>query len=272
MTTVAAEQTPPFAMVHGQPLHELPMDLYIPPDALEIILETFEGPLDLLLYLIRRQHLDILAIPLTEITRQYLVYIELMQALKLELAAEYLVMAALLCEIKSRLLLPNDNPVDSDEPDLQATLIQRLLEYEQIKQAAVALDQLPQLGRDVFAVCIAPPMYLPRRPPPPVALTDVLNALQQVLKRAQQFTAHQVIQEPLSQRDRMTVIMAHLQTINSVSFYDLLTLHEGRAGVVITLLAVLELMRAALLDCIQAEPFAPLQIRLCQPSANHLIM
>jgi segregation and condensation protein A len=252
----------PFAMVLGEPLLQLPEDLYIPPDALEVFLDTFEGPLDLLLYLIRRQNLDILNIPIADITRQYMEYVELMKELKLELAAEYLVMAALLCEIKSRMLLPRPQESDDDETDPRAELVRRLQEYERFKQAAQDLDGLPRLGRDCFAVqADVPPGHL-RRIPPSVDLTEVLLALRGVLARADLFTSHRVEREPLSLRERMSQVMERLQHRDLVPFVELFDVTEGRAGVVVSFLAVLELLKVAVLELVQTEPFAPIHVRL----------
>lgn len=251
----------PFAIVQGSPVTQLPRDLYIPPDALEVFLETFEGPLDLLLYLIKRQNLDVLDIPIAEITRQYTEYIELMRDLRLELAAEYLVMAATLAEIKSRMLLPRPAAQDEDEEDPRAELVRRLQEYERFKRAAENLDALPWLGRDVFAASAeAPPMRI-IRPAPRVSLPDLLAAFRDVLARAEMFSHHHVQREPLSVRERMSRVLSALQQNEFVAFSALFDVEEGRMGVVVTLLAVLELVRESLLDLIQAEPFAPVYVR-----------
>ena len=251
-----------FAMVLGEPVLKLPEDLYIPPDALEVFLDTFEGPLDLLLYLIRRQNLDILNIPIADITGQYMEYVELMKELKLELAAEYLVMAALLCEIKSRMLLPRPEESDDEDADPRAELVRRLQEYERFKQAAQDLDGLPRIGRDCFPVqAEVPPGHL-RRIPPSVDLTELLLALRGVLARADLFTSHRVEREPLSLRERMSQVMERLQQRDFVPFGDLFDVTEGRAGVVVTFLAVLELLKAAILELVQGEPFSPIHVRL----------
>ena len=246
--------------VHGEPLLQMPQDLYIPPDALEIFLESFEGPLDLLLYLIRRQNLDILAIPIAEITRQYMAYIDVMQALRLELAGEYLVMAALLAEIKSRLLLPRPPALEDDEEDPRLTLIRQLQEYERFKTAAERLDALPRLDRDVFATWVARDAL---RPPPLPApdLQDLLDALVGVLQRERLSAHHQVSAEALSVRERMTRILELLHHDDFVPFVQLLILDEGRRGVVVCFLAVLELSKGGLLEWGQSEPFAPIQVR-----------
>lgn len=250
-----------FALVRGEPLIKLPEDLYIPPDALEVFLDTFEGPLDLLLYLIRRQNLDILDIPIIEITRQYMEYVDLMKEVRLELAAEYLVMAAMLCEIKSRMLLPRGDEEAEDEDDPRAELVRRLAEYEQFKQAAQDLDALPRLERDRFAVRVLVPSGHLRRTPPSVELEEVLAALQAVLARADLFTSHQVARESLSLRERMSAVLERVSGDEWVPFADLFDVTEGRAGVVVSFLAVLELLKAATLELVQGEPFAPIRLR-----------
>jgi len=252
----------PFALVQGQPITEVPHDLYIPPDALEIILEAFEGPLDLLLYLIRRQNLDILDIPITEITEQYIEYIEMLQDVQFELAAEYLVMAAILAEIKSRMLLPRPSSDDDEESDPRAELVRRLQEYERFKQAAGDLDELPRLGRD-FALTQA---YLEDKTvvkvPPTVELRELLSALRAVLSRAELFTSHQISGEPLSVRERMSRIMSALDGNNTyLEFHHLFDPEEGRMGVVVSFLALMELIREQLVDLIQNEPFGQIYIK-----------
>ena len=249
------------ALVRGEPLLKLPEDLYIPPDALEIFLDTFEGPLDLLLYLIRRQNLDILDIPIIEITSQYMEYVELMKEVRLELAAEYLVMAAMLCEIKSRMLLPRTDDDSEDDEDPRAELVRRLAEYEQFKQAAQDLEALPRLERDRFAVQAAVPPGHIRRIPPHVELDELLAALQGVLARADLFTSHQIERESLSLRERMSAVLERISGAELVPFSELFDITEGRAGVVVSFLAVLELLRAATLELIQVEPFAPIRLR-----------
>ncbi len=250
----------PFAVVEGEPLTDLPRDLYIPPDALEVFLETFEGPLDLLLYLIRRHNLDVLDIPIAEITRQYMEYIELMEELRLELAAEYLVMAAMLAEIKSRMLLPRPGIVDEVE-DPRAELVRRLQEYERYKQAAERLDGLPRIGRDLVEVRTATP-YVPfERPQPRVALDELIAALAAVLVRAQMFRRHQVQTESLSVRERMSIVLEHVQRERFVEFTALFSSREGRQGVVVTLLALLELLRQSLIDLVQARPLGPIHVK-----------
>jgi len=257
----------PFALVLGAPLLTLPQDLYIPPDALEVFLDAFEGPLDLLLYLIKRQNLDILDIPIADITDQYIVYVELMKGLRLELAAEYLVMAAMLAEIKSRMLLPRPNDNGEDEEDPRAELIRRLQEYERFKRAAQDLDTLPRLERDLFCVhAEIPPGHL-RRIPPEVELREVLVALRGLLARADLFTSHRVEKESLSLRERMSLVLERVRVGCFVRFTDLFDVTEGRAGVVVTFLALLELIKAATLELVQAEPFAPIHVRMRESQA-----
>jgi segregation and condensation protein A len=260
-----AQQEMPFAIVQGAPLMALPQDLYIPPDALEVFLDSFEGPLDLLLYLIRRQNLDILEIPIADITDQYIQYVELMKELRLELAAEYLVMAAMLAEIKSRMLLPR--PAEVEEEDPRAELVRRLQEYERFKRAAVELDELPRLERDVFGVQAEVPPGHVRRLPPEVDLREVLLALRGVLARADLFTSHRVEREVLSVRERMSMVLERVQAGGFVPFAHLFDLSEGRAGVVVTFLALLELIKVASIELVQAEPFAPIHVRLCGGAA-----
>jgi len=251
----------PFALVQGQPVTAIPHDLYIPPDALEVILDAFEGPLDLLLYLIRRQNLDILDIPITEITRQYVEYINMLQDIQFELAAEYLVMAAILAEIKSRMLLPRPVSDDGDEGDPRAELVRRLQEYERFKQAAEDLDELPRVGRD-FALTEA---YVENksvvRLPPPVELREILAALKDVIGRAELFTSHHISGEPLSVRERMSRIMSALRDNPYMEFHRLFDPEEGRAGVVVSFLALMELTREQLVDVVQNEPFGQIYIK-----------
>jgi segregation and condensation protein A len=251
----------PIALVRGEPLLKLPEDLYIPPDALEIFLDTFEGPLDLLLYLIRRQNIDILDIPIVDITRQYMEYVELMKEVRLELAAEYLVMAAMLCEIKSRMLLPRADDGDDEGEDPRAELVRRLAEYEQFKRAAQDLDALPRLERDCFVVLAAVPPGHVRRIPPTVELDELLAALQAVLTRADLFSSHQVARESLSLRERMSAVLARIEHAEIVAFSELFDVTEGRAGVVVSFLAILELLKAATLELVQSAPFAPIHLR-----------
>jgi segregation and condensation protein A len=240
---------------------ELPKDLYIPPQALEVFLEAFEGPLDLLLYLIKRQNLDILNIPIAEVTRQYMVYVELMTDMQLELAGEYLVMAAMLAEIKSRMLLPRPAEVEGDEDDPRAELVRRLQEYERYKQAAEDIDTLPRVGRDTFTIVIDTPDKKSERPQPHVELRDMLLALSDVLHRTEMFAHHQIQREPLSIRERMTQVLAKINPDTFISFSSLFTVEEGRRGVVVTFMAILELMKQSMIEMIQAEPFGPIHVK-----------
>ncbi|WP_018874562.1 ScpA family protein [Thioalkalivibrio sp. ALJ1] len=247
--------------VHGEPVAELPADLYIPPDALEVFLDSFEGPLDLLLYLIRRQNLDILAIPIAEITRQYMAYIEVMRAMRLELAGEYLVMAALLAEIKSRMLLPRPRDAEADEDaDPRMALIRQLQEYEQFKTAAERLDALPRMDRDVFAAG-ASVEALEGPPPPAPSLDELMEALAAVMHRASLMAHHHVSTEQLSVRERMSSILDSLHAERFTDFVSLLMAAEGRQGVVVSFLAVLELTKAGLVEWGQSEPYSPIQLR-----------
>jgi segregation and condensation protein A len=249
----------PFAVVQGQTLYA-PQDLYIPPDALEVFLEAFEGPLDLLLYLIKRNNLDILDIPIAEITRQYMSYIDLMKELRLELAAEYLVMAAMLAEIKSRMLLPRPAIAD-DEEDPRAELIRRLQEYERFRKAAEGIDALPRMERDIFPVVVAGPEMRTTRPPPSVDLREILITFQQVMARAEMYSHHHVLLEPLSVRERMTQILQSINAEQFMEFGSLFTVEEGRRGVVVTLLAILELLRESLIEMIQSDAFGPIYVK-----------
>ena len=250
-----------FAMVNGAPFNQLPEDLYIPPDALEVFLDLFEGPLDLLLYLIKRQNLDIVNIPIAQITHQYISYIQIMGVLNLELAAEYLVMAALLAEIKSRMLLPRQSEQEEDEEDPRATLIRRLQEYECIKAAAEEIDLLPRIERDIFTVDVDVSALSIERQLPDIHLKDMLLAFQDVLKRADQLSHHQITKEALSVRERMATIMAVLKGENSLLFSQLFIRKEGRHGVVVSFLAILELGKEGLIEIIQSEPFAEIRVR-----------
>jgi len=251
----------PFALVQGLPVTEVPHDLYIPPDALEVILDAFEGPLDLLLYLIRRQNLDILDIPITEITRQYIQYIEMLQDIQFELAAEYLVMAAILAEIKSRMLLPRPALDDEDESDPRAELVRRLQEYERFKQAAEDLDDLPREGRDFSAVEAYVEDKTTIRVPPKVELHEILAALKDVMGRAELFSRHQISAEPLSVRERMSRILSALRDNPYIEFYRLFDPEEGRMGVVVSFIALMELTREQLVDLVQNEPYGQIYIK-----------
>ncbi|KAA9133573.1 segregation/condensation protein A [Marinihelvus fidelis] len=251
----------PFAVVQGKPFTQLPEDLYIPPDALEVILEAFEGPLDLLLYLIRRQNLDILDIPIAEISRQYVEYVELLQDLRFDLAAEYLVMAAILAEIKSRMLLPRPVSEETEEDDPRAELVRRLQEYERYKQAAEDLDELPRQERDFHLVYAHVEDRTQVRLPPDVELGDILSALRDVMSRAEMYGHHQITAEPLSVRERMSLIVDRLRAKPYLEFHELFEVKEGRMGVVVSFLALMELSRERLVDIVQNEPMGPIYVR-----------
>lgn len=257
----AAAAAPPIAVINGRPLEQLPDDLYIPPHALEVFLTLFEGPLDLLLYLIKRQNLDILTISVAQITDQYMAYIQLMERLNLELAADYLVMAALLAEIKSAVLLPRPEAVEAEEEDPRAALIRRLQDYECIKQAASELDLMPRLERDLFCCRVDALSLMPERPLPAVNLTELLAAFGDVLRRAENLSHHHITREPLSVRERMTVILGKLKHAESLAFSQLFLPREGRSGLVVAFLAVLELGKERLIDISQSAPFAELRVR-----------
>lgn len=254
----------PFAVVQGEPMTQLPRDLYIPPQALEVFLEAFEGPLDLLLYLIRKQNLDILDIPLADITRQYMNYIELMQDMQLELAGEYLVMAATLAEIKSRMLLPRSSEAITEETDPRADLVRRLQEYERFKQAAENIDHLPRLERDVWPASAHNETRRAPAEPPKVALQEMIHAFKEVVSRAAMFEHHHVQRERLSVRARMTDVLAAVSSASFVEFTRLFRPEEGRMGVTVTFMAILELVREGLLDLVQTEPYGPLHVRSAQ--------
>ncbi|OWK46226.1 Segregation and condensation protein A [Pseudomonas oleovorans subsp. oleovorans] len=256
-----AQQELPFALVYGEAVTELPLDLYIPPDALEVFLEAFEGPLDLLLYLIRKQNIDILDIPVAEITKQYMGYVELMHSVRLELAAEYLVMAAMLAEIKSRMLLPRSTEAEEEEDDPRAELIRRLQEYERFKAAAEGIDELPRVGRDVTVPKLDAPEARARKLLPDVSLEEVLLSMAEVLRRADMFESHQVTREALSTRERMSEVLERLKDGAFVPFVELFSAEEGRLGVVVTFMAVLELIKESLVELVQNEPFAVIHVR-----------
>ncbi|HEX8782970.1 MAG TPA: segregation/condensation protein A [Steroidobacteraceae bacterium] len=262
----------PFAVVNGEPIAQLPRDLYIPPQALEVFLEAFEGPLDLLLYLIRRQNLDILDIPLAEITRQYMQYIELMQELQLELAGEYLVMAATLAEIKSRMLLPRPKLAEDSEEDPRAELVRRLQEYERFKRAAEQIDGLPRLERDVWSTNAELRERRVVRTLPQITLQELLIAFKEVVARSEMFAHHHIQREQLSVGERMSDILAALATGGFVPFTQLFRPAEGRMGVTVTFVAILELMREGLIDIVQAQAYAPLHVRGTGPArALHVV-
>jgi segregation and condensation protein A len=267
------EQTEmPFAVVEGEPLTQMPRDLYIPPDALQVFLEAFEGPLDLLLYLIRRQNLDILDIPIAEITRQYTQYIDLMRELQLELAGEYLLMAATLAEVKSRMLLPRPRTEGSEEEDPRAELVRRLQEYERFKQAAEDIEELPRIDRDVFPATAELVERRVVRMLPEVTLQEMLVALKDVMVRADMFAHHHVAREPLSVRQRMSEVLDALKTQAFAEFTHLFRAEEGRMGVTVTFSAILELLREGLIEIVQAEPFAPIHVRAGAPRHVTLVV
>ncbi|MDP4590439.1 MAG: segregation/condensation protein A [Burkholderiaceae bacterium] len=254
------------ARLYGEPLFSLPQDLYIPPDALEIFLETFEGPLDLLLYLIRKQNFNVLDIPMAEVTRQYLSYVEQIRTTNLELAAEYLLMAAMLIAIKSRMLLPTRKTQTGEEPeDPRAELVRRLLEYEQMKLAAQKLDALPVLGRDFFGAQAVADLTI-ERVPPSINVNDLRDAWLDIMKRAKLNANHHITREQLSVREHMTHILKRLSDVKFIEFGALFNerLKQGAsvAVIVVHFLAVLELARESLLDITQAEPYAPIYVRL----------
>ena len=255
------------ARLYGEPLFALPTDLYIPPDALEVFLEAFEGPLDLLLYLIRRQNFNILDIPLADVTRQYLAYVEQIRKRNLELAAEYLLMAAMLIEIKSRMLLPPRRSAEGAEPeDPRAELVRRLLEYEKMKLAAARLDALPLLGRDFLRAQVAIEQSLQPRYPQ-VSANDLRDAWQDILRRAKLNQHHTITREQLSVREHMSIVLRRLQGRRFAMFEELFDAHRGPQVMVVTFIALLELSREGLLEVTQAEAFAPIYVRLAyQPS------
>ena len=255
----------PFAIVNGEPVTQMPRDLYIPPQALEVFLEAFEGPLDLLLYLIRRQNLDVLDIPIAEITLQYMRYIDLMQELQLELAGEYMVMAATLAEIKSRMLLPRPAGAAEGEEDPRAELVRRLQEYERFKRAASDVDQLARLERDVFQASVELRDRPVTRALPQVTLREMILAFREVATRSQMFAHLHVQREPLSVRERMSSVLAALEAGEFVEFVRLFTPEEGRMGVAVTFVAILELLREGLIEIVQTEALAPLHVRRATP-------
>lgn len=253
--------------MQGEPITQLPTDLYIPPEALEVILEAFSGPLDLLLYLIRRQNLDILDIPIAEITRQYVEYIDLMKTLKFELAAEYLAMAAILAEIKSRMLLPRPPRDDEDEGDPRAELIRRLQEYERFRKAAADIEALPRQDRDFRVAAAFVENRSPVTVPPPVEVRELLLAMAEVMRRVDLFKHHEVEREPLSVRERMSRVVNALRANPQQELHQLFAPEEGRAGVVVTLLAILELLKDHLVDVVQNEPLGRIYIRSLMQNA-----
>ena len=253
--------------VRGELMTDLPADLYIPPDALEVFFETFEGPLDLLLYLIRKANVDILDIPMARLTEQYLVYVEAMRHKNLELAADYLVMAAILIEIKSRMLLPRPKAVAGDDDlDPRAELVRRLLEYEQIKLAAASLGNLPQYGRDFLKAQVYIEQSLQPRFPD-VHVVDLQEAWADILKRAKLVQHHRITREELSVREHMSIVLRQLQGQKFVEFEHLFDPHKGVPVLVVTFIALLELAKESLIDITQAEAFAPIYVRLAYTPA-----
>jgi segregation and condensation protein A len=251
----------PIAVVRGEPFTQLPLDLYIPPDALEVFLDAFEGPLDLLLYLIKRQNLDILNIPIADITAQYMKYIGLMETMRFELASEYLVMAAMLAEIKSRMLLPRMDELGDDEDDPRAELIRRLQEYERIKKSAISLEELPRMEREHQILQIVPPEIERDVAPPDISMKELMMALKDVAERAHLSGHHNISRETLSVRARMSHVLSALKIGEFCEFSTLFNPEEGRLGVVVTFLAILELCKDATIDIVQAEPFAPIYLK-----------
>ena len=257
------------AIVRGQVVEQLPDDLFIPPDALEVVLEAFEGPLDLLLYLIRRQNLDVLEIRVAEITHQYMQYIELMSVLQLELAGEYLVMAAMLAEIKSRMLLPRGSDVDEDETDPRAELIRRLQEYEVFKEAAANIDAMPRIERDIHVATVEKPEFVRAQSAPGVDFRELAIALAEVLNRVELYKRHSITVEPLSVRERMSKILDQIAGVSGyLNFPELVELEEGRKGVIVTFLALLELMREGRVDVSQNEPYSPIYVLIASEAVE----
>lgn len=250
-------------MVLGEPYHELPQDLYIPPNALKVFLEAFSGPLDLLLYLIKKENIDILNIPIAAITTQYMEYVELMKSLHLELAAEYLVMAATLAEIKSRMLLPRPAKAELDETDPRADLIKRLREYEQFKKAAEDIEIMPRMHRELFPVSVdASALKNIERKLPKLELQNLLIAFKDVMSRASMYLNHKINREGLSVRERMSQILSNLQTRDFVSFEDMFEVQEGRMGVIVTFVAILELLRQSLVEIVQTENYGSIYLKV----------
>jgi segregation and condensation protein A len=250
----------PIALVKGQAVVDLPKDLYIPPDAMKVLLDAFEGPLDFLLYLIRKQNIDILDIPIAAVTQQYMEYIDLMKDLSLELAAEYLVMAAILAEIKSRMLLPRVVNEENEEEDPRAELVRRLQEYERYKQAAENLDKLPREERDTFLVNTDSSEISVEKPLPSVSMQELLRALLDVMKRVEFSTNHHIKMDALSVREKMTLILDNLQQNEHFLFTSLFNPQEGRLGIVVTFLAMLELLKQGMIEFVQAAAFAPIYL------------
>ena len=265
-TPLPRQEEMPFAVVQGEVMSTMPKDLYIPPDALEIFLDAFEGPLDLLLYLIKRQNLDILNIPVAQITAQYMEYVELMKELRLELAGEYLLMAAMLAEIKSRMLLPRVTDEEGEEHDPRAELIRRLQEYERYKQAAEDINALPQLGRDTFQPEIEAPDRIIEKRLPDVSMQELLLSFKDVLQRADMYSNFNIKMEPLSVRERMSIVLSKVNANTFTEFTRLFDCTEGRSGVVVTFLAILELIKGSLLELVQTEPYGPIHVKAASSS------
>lgn len=259
METISDNQKVP--LVNGEPVVELPTDLYIPPDALEVFLDTFQGPLDLLLYLIRKQNLDILSIPIAKVTEQYMAYVELMQQVQLELAAEYLVMAAMLAEIKSRMLLPRPSAGEEDGEDPRAALVRRLQEYERYRKAAEDINELPRVGRDLHLAWVSSKRKPVTANPPQVSLDELLVAFSTVMARAALNRHHHIRLEPLSMRERMTEVLSRVESEKFLNFESLFKVDEGRRGLVVTFMAILELLKESLIVIVQQEPFAPIHVK-----------
>lgn len=252
-----------FAFVMGEAITEAPTDLYIPPDALEILIEAFEGPFDLLLYLIKRQNLDILLVNVAEITDQYMAYVELMEASQFELAAEYLVMASMLAEIKSRILLPRQEELNEEESDPRLDLLKRLQEYEKFKIAAEGLDKLPRIERDLYPTKAAIPVIEKIIVEPEVDLHEMLSILSKALRRADMFESHQIQRDTLSTREKMSEILLRINSENFVPLFSLLSQDEGRLGVVVTFLAVMELLKDSMIEIVQSGPYAAIHVKQC---------
>ena len=261
LSNSAQQQELPLAFIAGEAITEIPKDLYIPPDALEVFLEAFEGPLDLLLYLIKRQNINILEIQIAEITNQYMAYVELMEASQFELAAEYLVMAAMLAEIKSRILLPRHEDEEAEEDDPRMQLIRRLQEYERYKEAAQNINELSRMDRNYYLAAAALPVMERIKPDPDVDLQDLLMCLSRVLRRADMFEHHHIQLETLSTREKMSEILIRISEREFVPLVSLLVREEGRLGIVVTFLAVMELMKDSLIELVQADPFGPIHLK-----------
>ena len=260
---ITEQQPLALAFINGEAFIDKPEDLYIPPNALELILDTFEGPLDLLLYLIRKQKFDIVELPVLQVTRQYMEYVEVMTTLKLELAGEYLVMAAMLAEIKSRLLLPKHDSVNDDEDDPRAELVRRLRQYEQIKAAAFELDNSVRLKRDFFvASADTSDNVQPIKHVPQVQLQELIMAFLGAIKRANAYSHHHIAREVLSTRERMSMLLQKLNSHTYIALSELLSINEGRAGIVVTFIAILELVKESLIVFEQGEPFGDLHVKL----------